>query len=294
MSGPPSPRTPREWIDWCAARFEEAGLHFGHGTESARDESAWLVYQVLGLSHEDGNEAPEVPVSERLRARIVELAERRIRERIPMAYLVNEAWFCGLPFHVDERVVIPRSPIAELIEDRFAPWITEEGVRRILDLGTGSACIAVACALAFPGAAVDAVDLDEGALSIADRNVRRHGLAARVACIRSDLYAALAGRRYDLIVANPPYVPAASYAALPREYGHEPRHGLEAGGDGLAVVRRVIDGAVLHLADRGVLVGEVGEAADALAAAYADLPFTWLELERGGEGVFLLNRADLP
>jgi len=285
--------TIRELILDTEQRFKRAKLHYGHGTETALDDAAFLVLRALALPPGTDGAELDRPVPPADAARVEALALRRIRERIPTAYLLSEAWFAGLPFHVDPRVLIPRSPFAELIDERFSPWVDETGVRRILDVGTGSGCMAVACALAFPEAAVDAIDISAGALEVARGNIERHGVADRVQCIRSDVFNALGGRRYDLIVANPPYVGAAEYAALPPEYGHEPRSGLESGADGLDVVRRLLRGAAAHLEPDGVLIAEVGGSAPVLEQAFPDAPFVWVELERGGDGLFVLSREDL-
>jgi ribosomal protein L3 glutamine methyltransferase len=289
----PEDPTIRGLIRATEKRFKRAQLHYGHGTENALDEAAWLVLGALRLPPDTDGAALDEPVSATDAGRVGGLIERRIRERLPVAYLLHEAWFAGLPFHVDERVLIPRSPFAELVEERFAPWVREVQVRRILDVGTGSGCIAVACALAFPAATVDAVDVSAAALEVAQGNVAQHGVGGRVRCIESDVFDALGGRRYDLIVANLPYVGSAEYAALPPEYRHEPRAGLEAGADGLDVVRRLLHGAADHLEPRGMLFAEVGGSAPALEQAFPELPFTWIELERGGDGIFALSRDEL-
>jgi ribosomal protein L3 glutamine methyltransferase len=288
-----APRTAREWIAHATHRFRAARLCYGHGTDNARDEAAYLVLRALGLPFDCPVERLDRPLPPARRARLARLVRRRIEERIPVAYLLREAWFAGLPFHVDERVLVPRSPVAELILERFAPWLRAGRARRILDIGTGSACIAIACALAFPRAIVDAVDVSTAALAVARRNARRHGVARRVHCIRSDVFAALAGRRYDVIVSNPPYVPARDWRRLPPEYRHEPRLGLEAGRDGFDVVRRILAGAAAHLAPHGILVVEIGAGQRALMRAFPRVPFVWPDLARGGDGVFVLARADL-
>lgn len=274
-------------------RLTRARVFFGHGTENARDEAAALVYFVLQLPHDAPARALEKIVSAAQAARVDALLERRIAERVPLPYLTHEAWFAGLRFHVDERVLIPRSPFAELIEQQFAPWIDARRVERILDLGTGSGCIALAAAKAFPRARVDAVDIDAGALEVAAINRRRLRLTRRVRLIESDHFAALSGESYDIIASNPPYVGAREMRGLPREYRHEPRHALESGREGLDSVTIILREAARHLRPRGLLVVEVGNTERALRRAYPRMPFMWLDFERGGGGVFLLTREQL-
>lgn len=268
-------------------------VFFGHGTENARDEAAALVYFVLRLPHDAPPRALRRMVTPAQAARVEALLERRIDERVPLPYLTHEAWFASLRFYVDERVLIPRSPFAELLEQRFAPWIDARRVERILDLGTGSGCIALAAAKAFPRAQVDAVDIDAAALEVAAINRRRLRLTRRVRLIESDHFAALSGESYDIIASNPPYVGAREMRGLPREYRHEPRHALQSGRHGLDSVAIILHEAARHLRPRGLLVVEVGNTERALRRAYPRVPFMWLDFERGGGGVFLLTREQL-
>ena len=276
-----------------AARFGKSRLVYGHGTDNALDEAAALVFHALRLDHADAPAVYDMEVTASGCRRVAALARRRIRERVPAAYLTKRMWFAGLEFHVDERVLVPRSPIAELIERRFAPWIDAARVRAILDIGTGSGCIAVASAVAFSRARVDAVDISRPALAVARGNIRRHSLARRVRALRSDHFSALRGRRYDIIVSNPPYVGAREMRSLPAEYRHEPRLALASGRDGLDSVRVILRESAEHLRTEGILVVEVGNSQETLEAAFPGVPFTWLSFERGGGGVFVLTREQL-
>jgi ribosomal protein L3 glutamine methyltransferase len=277
----------------CGARaFERAGLAYGHGMDNATDEAAALVFHALGLDHEQAAAAYGLkPVAADVE-RVLALFDERIARRVPAAYLMGRMWFAGLEFEVDERVIIPRSPFAELVQSGFAPWIDANSVRRILDIGTGSGCIAIACALAFPQATVDAVDVSPLALEVASRNVARHGVGARLRLLQGDVYEPVGAASYDLIVSNPPYVSDREMNALPREYRHEPELALRAGVDGLDVVRRILAGAARHLAPDGALFVEVGDSDQRVQQAFPDLRFTWLEFEHGGGGLFLLRGGD--
>lgn len=288
-----APLTVAQCIERGAKQFEAAGLFFGHGTDNAFDEAAELVFFAAGLRHEDAPDVYGRRLQEDERARAEALFERRIRERIPAAYLTRRMWFAGHEFYVDERVLVPRSPIAELIEARFEPWIDADEVHSLLDIGTGSGCIAIACALAFPEASVDAADISPDALEVARINIDRYGVGDRVRAIRADVYEGLDSRTYDVIVTNPPYVPRAELESLPEEYHREPRLGLSGGEDGLDIVRRILEGAAARLNPGGILIGEVGNTEDALQAAFPHVPFVWLEFERGGGGVFVLTRDEL-
>ncbi len=285
--------TVRDFIRWGASRFNAAGLVFGHGTDNALDESAALVMHTLRLPHELPEEYLDSVLTAAERKQVIKLFESRIETRKPAAYLTHEAWFAGLSFYVDERVLVPRSPIAELITDRFVPWVVPQQVGAVLDLCTGSGCIGIACAHAFPEARVDAVDLSPDALAVAQRNVEHHGLEQRVRLLESDLFEGLQGERYDVIVSNPPYVSLGEMQTLPQEFRHEPVLGLAAGADGMDVVARILAEAADHLTESGILIVEVGYSQEALMACYPDVPFLWLDIEHGGEGVFLLERHQL-
>jgi ribosomal protein L3 glutamine methyltransferase len=282
-------KTPRALIHWGADRFDKAGLVYGHGTDNALDEAASLVLYVLEIGYEQPDTVLDTEISAADCERVMALLKQRVQTRKPAAYLMDEAWFAGMPFYVDERVLVPRSPIAELIVARFVPWVDVNRVHNILDIGTGSGCIAMACAAAFPQAQIDATDVSRDALDVARINRQRHGMEERVKLIESDLFSALEGKRYDIIVSNPPYVPREDVLQLAEEYQHEPASGLVAGEDGLDIVVRLLRDAALYLADNGILVVEVGYTHDALQAQYPEVPFIWLDFEQGGTGVLLLQ-----
>jgi ribosomal protein L3 glutamine methyltransferase len=293
-AGRRTPRpTVRALIQRGARRLQRARVFFGHGTDNAWDESAALVLHALKLPHDAGAALYRRRVGARAAQRAAQLLARRISERIPAAYLTGVGFFAGLRFQVDARVLVPRSPLAELIERRFRPWIDPARVKRVLDLGTGSGCIAIAAARALPRARVDAVDISAAALEVAGANVRRHRLGRRVRLVKSDHFRALKRSTYDIIVTNPPYVGARELQGLPPEYRHEPRVALAAGRTGLDSVRIILREAGRHLRPRGLLVVEVGNSEHALRRAFPRLPFVWLEFERGGGGVFLLTREQL-
>ena len=284
--------TIRDFLRWAASEFIAAKLFYGHGTDNPWDEAEQLVLHAIHLAPPLGDEWLDARLTGSERARVVANIQRRIEERIPAAYITGQAWFAGLPYVVDERVLVPRSPIAELIEKRFAPWLTQEPLQ-ILDLCTGSGCIGIACAYAFPDAEVQLSDISFDALAVAEENIHQHGIADRVFAMQSDLFENLLGQKFDLIVSNPPYVDADDMASLPEEFHAEPELGLASGDDGLDFTRRLLKEAQDYLTEDGLLVVEVGNSWPALEAAYPDLPFVWAEFERGGHGVFVLTAQDL-
>lgn len=285
--------TIRDFIRWAVTQFNQKNLVYGHGTDNAWDEAVNLILTCLRLAPDIDTHVLDAKLCLNEKKFIAKKIQERIEKRIPVPYLVNEAWFAGLNFYVDQRVIIPRSPIAELIEEQFSPWVEEGNLGHMLDLCTGSGCIAISCALTFPEAKIDAVDLSESALEVAKRNVARYGLEDSLQLYTSDLFNALEGKRYDLIVSNPPYVADQEYSGLPSEYKHEPREALLSGEDGLEIIKRILAEAEQYLTPTGVLIVEVGAAQEVLEAAYPDVPFTWLQFERGGEGVFLLTAQEL-
>jgi len=286
--------TLRDWLRFAVSRFNEAKLFFGHGSDNAFDEAAYLILHTLHLPLDRLEPFLDASLTHDEAEQVRSVIERRVRDRLPAAYLTHEAWLGEHRFYVDERVIVPRSFIAELLPEQLAPWIEDPNtVTRALDLCTGSGCLAILAALAFPDAEVDAVDLSKDALEVATRNVADYGLQHRVELLESDLFSTLNGRSYDLILSNPPYVNAESVAALPPEYQAEPALALGSGVDGLDATRQILAQAKTHLKPGGLLVVEIGHNRDALEAAYPTLPFTWLDTESGDQFVFMLRREDL-
>ncbi|MPW35409.1 50S ribosomal protein L3 N(5)-glutamine methyltransferase [Vibrio sp. B1Z05] len=284
--------TLQDMIRWTVSRFNAAGLFYGHGTDNAWDEAVQLILPSLYLPLDVPAHVLNSRLTSSERLRLVERVIKRINERTPTAYITNKAWFCGMEFFVDERVLVPRSPIGELIEHQFQPWLTGEPTR-IMDMCTGSGCIAIACGHAFPDAEVDAIDISGDALEVAEQNIQDHGLEAQVTPIRSDLFRDLVQEKYDLIVSNPPYVDEEDMNSLPDEFKHEPELGLAAGTDGLKLVRRILANAPNYLTDNGILICEVGNSMVHMIEQYPNIPFTWIEFENGGHGVFMLTKEQL-
>jgi len=285
--------TIRDFMRWAVSRFNEAGLYFGHGTETAWDEAAALILHTLHLPHNMDQPILDAHLTSAERQAIFDIIRRRIKDRLPVPYLTQEAWFAGLPFYVDERVLIPRSPIAELIANEFAPWIQMDTVHSILDLCTGSGCIAIACAKQFPQCEIDASDISTDALAVAKINTLRHQVEDQVHLIQSDLFEAIPSKKYDLILSNPPYVDANDMAALPPEYLHEPLLGLASGPDGLAATIKILQYVLPYLNPNGTLIVEVGNSEYALKESFPDIPFIWLEFQNGGSGVFMLTAEQI-
>jgi ribosomal protein L3 glutamine methyltransferase len=283
--------TVRDWVRWGASEFQRAELFFGHGTDNAWDEAVQLVLWAIRTPWERLPNIVDTRLVESEKKQILELYEQRIFQRVPVPYLTGTAYFAGLEFKVTRDTLIPRSPIAELIDQQFSPWLIEEP-NAILDLCCGSGCIGIAVANAFPDANVDLSDISADALQVAQENIRFHQLEEKVKAVQSDLFENLPGK-YDLIVSNPPYVDKHDMDTLPEEYRVEPRLALESGDDGLDFTRRLLKEAVDHLNDNGVLIVEVGNSAAALEECFPNVPFMWLEFARGGHGVFLLTREQL-
>jgi len=285
--------TIRDYIRWTTSQFNRYQVFYGHGTDNAWDEATQLVLSAVYLPWDADPVVLDSRLSGDEKARILTFVRARIEERKPLPYLTNEAWFCELPFYVDERVLIPRSPIGQLIQQEFSPWLREGPVPRILDLCTGSGCIGIACAYAFPEAMVDLVDLSPEAIEVAHMNIERHDLSDRVRAVESDLFSGVANERYDLIVSNPPYVDADDLASMPDEYQHEPELALGSGPDGLDITRRILREANDYLTEDGLLVVEVGNSEIHMMEKYPHIPVTWLELPEGGNGVFAITAQDL-
>lgn len=288
-------KTVRDCLRFAVSRFNEGELFFGHGNTAAYDEAAYLILHTLHLPLDRLEPFLDAVLTQDELYEVLNIIEKRVEQLIPAAYLTHEAWLGDFRFYVDERVIVPRSFISELLQEQLAPWVDDaEGVSRVLDMCTGSGCLAILAAHAFPHAEVDAVDISQDALEVAQRNIADYGLQERVHALQSDLFARLKGSKYDIIISNPPYVDAAAVAALPPEYLHEPKLALGSGKDGLDATRVILKHAAAHLNPGGILVVEIGHNRDALEAAYPELPFTWLDVAAGDEYVFLLHKEDLP
>lgn len=285
--------TLRDYIRWAMTCFQQANLFYGHGTDNPWDEAVQLVLNAVHLPWDASHHVLDARLTTPEKHTIQHYIKRRTEERLPLPYITGEAWYMGIPFYVDTRVLIPRSPIAEMTQHEFSPWLRPGPVEKILDLCTGSGCIGIACAYQFPEAEVDLVDISADALEVAEKNIQRHELSHRVNAIESDLFSALAGKRYDLIVSNPPYVDLADFNAMPQEYQHEPQLALTSGTDGLDITRIILREAVHYLSEQGLLVVEVGNSEQHIAEAFPDVPFTWAEFEQGGNGVFIFSAEEL-
>jgi ribosomal protein L3 glutamine methyltransferase len=286
--------TVRDYLRFAVSRFYQAKLFFGHGSNDAYDEAVYLILHTLHLPVDTLAPFLDAQLTMSERSEVLSIIQRRVEQRIPAAYLTHEAFLGEYSFYVDERVIVPRSFIAELLRQRLSPWIAEpDNIGHVLDMCTGSGCLAILCADAFPNAQVDAVDLSADALMVAKRNVDDYELSERINLIESDLFTQLPGRKYDLIISNPPYVDAESVAALPPEYLHEPELSLGSGKDGLDATRVILAQAAEHLSDNGILIVEIGHNRDVIEAAYPTLPFTWLDVTAGDQFVFMLHRNDL-
>jgi len=286
--------TTGDFVRFAASQFNQADLYFGHGMANAWDEAISLIMFTLNLPEDLFEQVFTCQLTADEKQDVLTIIEKRIVEEIPAAYLTNQAVFANLPFYVDQRVLVPRSPIGELIEKKFSPFISEQNPPvRILDLCTGSGCIAIACAYAFPDADIDAVDLSIDALNVANINIENHGLSEQVIPIQSDVFSGVEGQVYDLIVTNPPYVDQEDVDSLPQEYLHEPEMGLGCGEDGLDIVRKILAESAEHLSENGILICEVGNSQIHVSSVYPEVPFKWLTFERGGHGVFMLTKAEL-
>ena len=282
-----------QWIKQVTTELESAGLFYGHGTDNPSDEAAWLVMHAVGAPLDGSFSCWENVATMEQESRIRQILALRTHQRVPLAYILRSSWFAGLEFEVSPAVLVPRSPIAELIREQFRPWIEADLVSNVLDLCTGSGCIAIAMAVFMPWVKVDACDISPQALAIARKNVAKHGVSDRVALFESDLFAGLPAKPYDLIVTNPPYVPQTSLRDLPAEYRAEPELGLASGADGLDACLEILAQATNYLAPRGIVVGEVGESETRLQNVLPSVPFIWLQFDNGGSGVFVLSRKQL-
>ena len=292
--------TIRDWLRFTVSQFEESDIFFGHGTDNSYDEAVWLIMSALHLPHDTLNNFLDAQLTHQERKHLAHLIEQRITKRTPTAYLVREAWLRGFKFYVDERVIVPRSFIAELLdfneegEHGLQPWIEHpELINSAADICTGSGCLGILLANAFPDAVIDVVDISSDAIAVANINITNYGLQEQITAIQSDMFAALKGKKYDLIISNPPYVDALSMAKLPTEYRNEPQLALGSGVAGLDHTHTILQEAANHLNDDGILVVEIGHNRDALEAAYPDLAFTWLQVESGDQFVFLLTKEQL-
>lgn len=286
-------KTIKDYIRYCVSRFLDADICFGHGIETPIEEALELVLGALKLPREMDPFFFDSALTTSERKAVIEMLQKRVVTRTPLAYLTKEALFAGYSFYVDERVLVPRSPIAEIIDAGFQPWYCDKEPSRILDLCTGSGCIAIACAYAFPDARIDAIDISADAIEVTKINIEKHGAETLVRPIQSDLFKGVAGEKYDIIVSNPPYVDQRDMDALPEEFKHEPELGLAAGEDGLDIVHQILSEAKEHLNEGGILIVEVGNSQDALVESYPQLPFYWLEFTHGGHGVFMLTEQQL-
>lgn len=286
-------KTVKEALDWVYTSYEKNALYFGHGTDNAWDEAVYLVCHVMELPYDSGEEILSLSVNEHQSQSISRLVHQRIDTRKPLAYLLNEAWFMGMCFYVDERVLVPRSPFAEWIANDFSPWVNKQAISRILEIGTGSGCMAIAAATQFPHAQVDAVDIDEQALKVAGINQKKHQVEDRVSFFQSDVFSQVLPSSYDIIMSNPPYVSSNEMRDLPEEYLTEPRHALETGLEGLEIPLRILSQAGDYLSPSGILIIEVGNNGEALQARLPRVPFVELEQAQGGHGLLLLSQTDV-
>jgi ribosomal protein L3 glutamine methyltransferase len=286
-------KTVRDFIRFAVSQFRQAQVYFGHGTDNAWDEAVYLVLYTLRLPQDINHDMLDAKLTASEKKAVLNVINRRIKERIPAAYLTQEAGFAGLSFYVDDRVLVPRSPMAELIQNRFAPWIDPKKVKRILDIGTGSGCIAISCAYAFPNAKIDAIDVSQDALKVAAINCAKHNVTKKVRVLESDLFSALKKETYDIVISNPPYVSGEEMRLLPKEYRHEPSNALLAGKNGDEIVEKILHEVPKYLSPHGLLVVEVGNSEPVVLQKYPHLPFTWLEFEQGEGEVFLLTAEQL-